>query len=495
MGEVIKAGGYYSRVLLFIALMSAAPLLTLPFYPEERGSASAFLIPAVIVALAGIAAAAVPKGNSGKDLPRVWQSPLKSGSLPVLFAWCAAIVASAAPFVLDGRLDVIHALFESTSGWSTTGLTVVDVAATPHIFLFHRAFMQYCGGLGFIIVIAIVLHERQMMSLYNAEGHADGLMPNLRRTSTAIFLIYTGCLILGTLLYRLFGMPVFDAICHTMAALSTAGFSTRAGSIGEYGSAPIELITVVLMLIGSSNFAWLLLLVKRKFKRVAKISEVRFLFGVLAVFIPLTAFTLITQYGKSLLGGLRGALFCVVTVFSTTGYSTDNYAVWPPAAILLIILLMILGAGTGSTAGGIKLLRAYILARVTRMNILRRLSPGRSVRVMRYTRAQGEAPIDDNLIRDTLEFVVIYSSVLIIGTLLTTLFEGGAAGLEEAFFEFASALGTVGISNGLTARASTGTLIVEMLGMLLGRLEIFIVFLGLYSAFEKVRNRFVRAGN
>ncbi|MDR2420753.1 MAG: TrkH family potassium uptake protein [Oscillospiraceae bacterium] len=487
-----KGGGYYPRVLLFIALTTSAPLLTLPFYPEDAKYAASFIVPAVFAAVLGLVFSLVSRRRPSADAPRVWQSPLKNGSLPVLFAWCSAIVAGAVPFALGGRLGFVHALFESVSGWSTTGLSVVDVADTPRIYLFHRAFMQYCGGLGFIIVIAIVLQGRQMMSMYSAEGHPDGLMPNLKRMSVSIFLIYTSCLALGTSLYALFGMSVFEALCHAMSALSTAGFSTRAGSIGEYGSLPIELVTIVLMLIGSSNFAWLLLLVRRKFKRFARISEVRFMFATLAVFVPLVTATLLAQYRKGFLEALRGAVFCVVTMFSTTGYSTDNYSAWPPVAIGLLLVLMVLGAGTGSTAGGIKMLRAYILARITKANISRRLSPSHSVKLMRCVRAQGEMQIDDGLIRDTIEFTAVYGAVLFVGTFLGAFFEGNSATLGEVFFEFTSALGTVGVSNGLTARAANGTLIVEMLGMLMGRLEIFIVLLGLYSVFEKLKKRAAR---
>ncbi|MDR2616161.1 MAG: TrkH family potassium uptake protein [Oscillospiraceae bacterium] len=482
-------GGYYPKVLFFIAIVTAAPLLMLPFFPKEIDEVPAFLIPAVLAALAGVTAARVSKGKTEKEIPRVWQSPLKNGSLPVLFAWCAAIAAGAAPFVISGRLDILHALFEASAGWTTAGLSVADVSALPNVFLFHRALMQYCGGLGFIIIIAIVLQGRQMVSMYSAEGHPEGFMPNLRRMSVTIFLIYTVCLSLGTLLYALFGMPLFEALCHAMSAISTAGFSTREGNIGAFDSVPIEMVTVFLMLIGASNFAWLLLLAKGRFHRVAKISEVRLMFGVLAAFIPLVAFSLIAHHGKGFWDGLHNAVFCVVSMLSTTGYSIENYGAWPPMAFGLIMLLTALGASTGSTAGGIKLLRVYILARVTKANIRRRLSPSHSVRLMRYTRAQGEAPIDDNLLRDTVEFLFVYFAVLLAGTLLISFFEEGGVALTDALFEFNAALGTSGVSSGLTARASGGTLIVEMLGMLMGRLEIFIVLLGLYSVFDKVRKK------
>ncbi|MDR0905379.1 MAG: TrkH family potassium uptake protein, partial [Oscillospiraceae bacterium] len=399
-------------------------------------------------------------------------------------------LGSSLPFVISGRLDFVHALFESVSGWSTGGMTVVNPDTLPHIFLFHRAFMQYCGGLGFVIIIGIVIGGRQVMSMYNTEVHPGGAQPNLRRTSLTIFLIYMSCFALGAALYRVFGMPLFDAICHAMGSLATAGFSVHSSSIGYYDSLPIEIITMLLMLVGSTNFAVLLLLVRRKFRRVAKISEVRFLGCVLLIFIPLSVFSLIAHNDFGFARSLREATFAVISVLSTTGFTTANYALWPPFVVGLIMLLMLLGGATGSTAGGIKLTRAYILVRVTKSNIFRRVSPSHRIRAMRYGTAQGEEPIDGVLVRDTLEFVTVYAAIIFIGTLLITHFEDSS--LMDALFEFTAAFGTVGLSNGLTAHASTPTLVVEMVAMLLGRLEIFIVFIGVFSAFDKVRDRITK---
>jgi len=405
-----------------------------------------------------------------------------------MLAWCFAFFAGAVPFMISGQLNFILALFESVSGWTTTGLTVVNVTVMPHIFLFHRAFMQYCGGLGFIIMIAMLVQGKQNMNLYNAEGHPDRIMPSLKKTSQIIFLLYSCFLVAGTLTYRLFGMKLFDAICHTMSALSTAGFTTQANSIGQYNSLPIEIITVVLMLIGSTNFAILLLLVKRKFRKVLKVSEVRFMIGLLIVFVPLAALSLMIKTGMGFGESFIHSLFGIVTTFTTTGYSTMNYALWPPFALGLLMLLMIVGGSAGSTAGGIKLFRAYLLIRITKENVRNRLSPARRVTVPSYYRVQGKMPIDNSLIKDTVGFVVCYIGVVIIGTLLLTLTSGSS--LFDAMFEFASAFGTVGISNGLTnAAASVGSLIVLMIGMILGRLEVFIVFIGIFSGVHLLKQQ------
>ena len=152
--------------------------------------------------------------------------------------------------------------------------------------------MQYCGGLGFIMMMIIFISNKQSMNLYSAEGHPDKIMPNIKKTVQAIFIIYNICLVLGSIAYRIAGMTWFDSICHCMCSLSTGGFSTKLMSIGEYNSLSIEIITIVLMLIGTTNFAALLLLARGKVRSFFRVSEVKFMFILLAVFIPPTAVSL-----------------------------------------------------------------------------------------------------------------------------------------------------------------------------------------------------------
>ena len=249
------------------------------------------------------------------------------------------------------------------------------------------------------------------------------------------------------------------------------------------------MITVILMLIGSTNFAILLLLVQGRFRKIFRVSEVRFMLGLLLVCVPLATFSLMHQTGLGLGESLMEALFGVVTTFTTTGYSTMNYALWPPFALGLLMLLMIIGGSVGSTAGGIKLLRSYLLIQIIKENIRSRLSPARRITAPAYYRVQGKMPIDHALIKDTFGFVACYMAVFIIGTLLLTLTAN--CSLFDAMFEFASAFGTVGISNGLTnASASLGSLLILIVGMLLGRLEVFIVFIGAYAGARALKQRF-----
>lgn len=484
MKKFILEESSIGKLILLIGILLAVPLLVLPFYPEEAIYAPAFLIPAGCSVLTGLGIGFL---SDHKKEEKDYRGHLYASSMTVLSAWGCGILAGASPFLLAGQLGVVQALFEAVSGWTTTGLSVVDVAETSHIFLFHRSFMQFCGGLGFVMMMIIFIQERESMNLYNAEGHPDRLLPSLGKTARAISLMYCGFLAAGTLAYVLAGMPVFDSINHAMCALSTGGFSTKADSIGAYNSIVVETMTNILMLLGTTNFAVLLLLVQGKFKKVWQVSEVRFLFAVLAVSVPLAAWSLHQlMFPGNIKESFRQAGFNMIAALSTTGFSTMGYQGWPQASIGIMILLMLIGGGIGSTAGGLKLTRVYILMRMAAENMKERVSSGRRISAPFYRNAQGRQPLDDRLFRQTGSFAVTYLLLFITGSLLLTVTAG--CGLSEAMFEFASALGTVGLSIGVTGpETNNATLLVEMAGMLLGRLEIFIVPIGFYCLFDRIR--------
>ena len=254
------------------------------------------------------------------------------------------------------------------------------------------------------------------------------------------------------------------------------------------------MITIFLMLIGTTNFAVLLLMAKRKWRQVIRVSEVRFMLLLLLIFIPMTTLSLSRGLDMGIGESVRRASFDVVSALSTTGYSTMSYTAWPPFAIGVLILMMLIGGGIGSTAGGIKLTRVYLMLRQAWQNIRKRLSPSRNIEAPYYIKAQGKTLIDQTLAADTTGFVVCYFLIFIIGALLITLTAG--CSLSDAMFEFASALGTVGLSIGITSPTTgAGTLIVEMFGMLLGRLEIFIVLIGFYSGAVAIKQHFKHSKN
>ena len=483
MKQRITRASNVGKLTALIGLLLLAPLLVLPIFPEDAPFAAAFLIPGIASILLGLALClCIPVR------PLTVQEAMHHGNLLVLYIWMYGCLAGALPFVLGGQLTFVQALFEAVSGWTTTGLSVMDVTVTPPIFLFYRSFMQFCGGLGFVMIMMTFVQGRMGMVLYNAEGHPDKLMPTLRETVRTIVLMYMAFLIVGIGAYVLCGMPVFDAVLHTMGALSTGGFSNRTESIGAYHSAAIEGVTVVLMLVGTTNFAILLLLVRRKWRDALRCSELRFLGALLVLFVPVTALVLMTGLYMSLGEGLRQALFNIVSALSTTGYATMSYERWPQAALGIMILMMLIGGGAGSTAGGIKLSRTLIMLKASFAELRARVSPEHEVHTPSITRAQGKSPVDAPTLRATSGFVTLYLLLFAAGTLLLCITEG--APLANCMFEFASSLGTVGLSIGLTGPTTcAATLLVEIAGMLLGRLEIFLVFTGLGSAVFLMRQR------
>lgn len=218
--------------MLIIAGCLIVSLAGCLFEPASLSQAWAFLLPAGISAAAGLALRLLAK--SDRPLVRHWDA------LTVVAGWLWGFFIGALPFWLLCQLTPVQALFESVSGWTTTGLSVMDVEAQSRLILFYRSFMQYCGGLGFLLMMAMLIQNRQSAALYAAEGHADWLVPNLMATARTILKIYLLFLAGGILAYLLAGVSFFDALCTTMCALSTGGFANYGASVGHWHSAAIS---------------------------------------------------------------------------------------------------------------------------------------------------------------------------------------------------------------------------------------------------------------
>ncbi len=480
----------FGKLMILIGLVVLTPILLIPFYPEEKYLTWTFLLPGALSIFLGFVHSIIFRNSSEYSSDRLFE--YHKSSVIVVFAWLWGFLIGALPFVFSSQLRFVQALFESVSGFTTTGLSVMDVSKVPKIFLFYRSFMQYCGGLGFVLVMLIIVSGKRSMDLFSAEGHPDKLLPALKKTSRIIFLMYIAFLLIGTLAYCICGMPLFDSINHTMCALSTGGFSTKLNSIGEYKSLSIDLVTVVLMVIGTSNFAVLLLFVKGQWRKLAKVSEMRFFFLILSISTIFCGINLSKSFGWSFGEGLRQALFNTSSALSTTGYSTMAYTDWPQFSIGLMIILMLIGGGIGSTAGGLKLTRVYLLFRFIQMRIKKSISSSRRISVDYYTKAQGKVKIDNDVCIESLGFISLYMILFFIGSLLITLTANSS--WTEAMFEFASSIGTVGLSIGLTGpNTNDATLLVEIVGMFVGRLEIFIVVIASYSAIVGVKKALRRS--
>lgn len=471
---------YIGILIMATAFFLLLPLLSLPFYPEEIKYSYAFFVPAIIIFVIGFIAWKYTKHNREEV-----SLSLKEGGIIVLVSWIVAVVSSAIPFMLINMLNFTQAIFESMSGWTTTGLSVIDVTKAPKLILLWRSIMQFFGGAGLVVVmLSSVLHPYGF-GLYNAEGRSDQLLPHVKKSTKAIMIIYSGYTLGGIILYLIAGMTFFDAFNHSLAALSTGGFSTKANSIGYYNNFSIEIITWILMLIGTTNFATHFALLKGKFKVFFKNGEIRLLMLLNMAFVPILMYFSINQLYESIPKILRRSIFETITAISTTGFSLDTFTTWNLFGTFIIIILMLIGGGTGSTAGGIKLYRIYLIFKSIYWEIKGYFLPENTVRKNYIWRGEKRIAVKSDFVMEAANYVVLYMFTYFLGVLI---FLSQGYNLSDSMFEFASALGTVGLSVGITSPDAPSIILwTETFGMFLGRLEFFVIFFAIIKIFKDMK--------
>jgi trk system potassium uptake protein TrkH len=462
--------GYTGLLCLIASLLIASPLVLLIAYPQEGPLAWGFLLPA---GLLGLPALLLWR----RLTPRAVTLTMQEGAVIVVLTWVVTLLVGAVPFMVSRELAFTHALFESTSGWTTAGLSVLDVSRAPVLILFYRSIIQLAGGAGLAILMLSALAGPVGPGLSVAEGRPEQLLPHVRRSARLVLTMYSGYIVVGIVGLRLAGMNWFDAVNHAFTALSTGGFSTRAESIAYWHSPAVEAVTIVLMLLGTLNFLTAYTFLQRKYRAVARNSEVRQTVFLIVVGSGVLLFGVTGGLYPALGERLRVSVFNTVSVLSTTGFATVDYAHWNGLGWLLLILFMLMGGGTGSTAGGIKQYRIYVLCRGLVWEFRRRFLPSSVVSEPDVWRGEEKHFITDRHLRQIALFVFLYLSVFFVGSGMIAAY---GYPLQDSLFEFASALGTVGISVGITTvGAPAGVLWVEMAAMFLGRLEFFTIVIGL----------------
>jgi trk system potassium uptake protein TrkH len=385
-------------------------------------------------------------------------------------------VIGAIPFLLVERISVTQAVFESVSGWTTTGLSVIDVTQTSKMVLLLRSTLQLVGGAGFAIIMVATLIGPTGSSVSGAEGRTEQLVPHVRESARIVLMLYLGYTVVGIVAYVLAGMHLFDAVNHAFAAVSTGGFSTRADSIGYWNSTAVEAVTLPLMLLGNMNFLTAYLILKGRLRAAARSGELRLMAILTPISILLVLLLVCQGLYTPLAKAVRVSIFETVSALTTTGFSTVPYGQWNALGILVLVLLMVIGGGVCSTAGGLKQYRVFLLAKALVWEIRRALLPRDAVVDEHVWRGEQRCSVGDGHIREVAVFSCFYLAALGVGTLILA---AHGYRLDEALFEYASAQGTVGLSVGVTsATAPPMVLWTEILGMFFGRLEFLVIFIG-----------------
>ena len=415
----------------------------------------------------------------------------RSAFLVVTLGWVSACVVGGLPFIYHPALELslLDAFFEASSGFTTTGATVLSgLDDMPRSVLLWRSLTHWLGGMGIVLLGVAVLPVLGVggMQLFKAESPGptkDKLTPRVAETAKVLWLLYLGLTVAAAALLYASGMPLFDAICHAMATLSTGGFSTHDASLGHYSSGLIHTVTSVFMLLGGCSFLVLYRTLTSGL-RWGESPELRAYVGIFVCTAALIGVDLrlhMSAEYPTLSAAADHAIFQTASILTTTGFSTRDFASWPFLSHGLLVLLFFIGGMAGSTGGGIKVVRVVLFAKLAFVQFFRLVHP-RGVVTIKL----GASTVEDDVLLGVLGFIAMWMLLLGAGTVLLAMF---GSDLITAASAAAVTLGNIGPGFGdagpthTFAPFSAPAKLVMSLLMILGRLEVFAVLVVLTPGF------------
>ncbi|MDR0597501.1 MAG: TrkH family potassium uptake protein [Treponema sp.] len=459
-------------LVMFSGLFSLAmffPLLTAILYREER------MIFAFGVCIAAILAVSLPVFIFSKK--RKIDFTANEGILLVCLTWILAGLLGAAPYYLSGFIPrYVDAVFESVSGFTTTGATILsDLEILPRSFHLWRGITHWLGGLGIVVLTVALAPSLGAGGFYLVKAETTGPMkekftPKITVTAKILWLIYSGITLSMVALLMLGGMDWLDAVVHAFSTMGTGGFSTKNASIAAWNSPYIHWVCIVFMFIASFNFTLIYRLLQGKYGELIRNSEAK-AYTTIFVIAALVVATQLVGYTGSVEKSLRYAFFDTVSIVSSTGLMIDDHSQWPSLAQFVVFMLMLLGGCSGSTAGGIKIIRYVILFKQTKNELLRNLYP-RGVFSMQLDGKSG----GKDIVFSVSSFFYLYAILVALGTLLVC---SAGEGLYDSLNASLLILGNIGLGLG---KLVSGTLFYEAPDyvkwglsalMIIGRLEIY----------------------
>jgi trk system potassium uptake protein TrkH len=406
----------------------------------------------------------------------------KEGLLIVVLSWFISCLSGSLPYILyGGPFSFTNAWFESVSGFTTTGSSILsNIEALPSGLLFWRASTHWIGGIGIIIFVLSVLPFLGVaeMVLFRSEISSmvkENFHHRARKAIQILAGIYVGLTFLETILLLIFGMNLFDALTHSFATIATGGFSSKNASIAYYNSPAIENVITIFMILSGVHFALLFSVVRGNIRELWHSSVVRYYFLALLAGVLITTWNVHGEIFQGWDRSFRYALFNVVSVGTSTGFATTDTSIWPPLAQVLLIFFALQCACAGSTSGGIKTDRIVLLGKSFMRHLKKIMHPNAVIPI----RIDGNA-VDDELVSKGVLYVAIYLLIVFIATLLllligvhiTEAFSGTVATMGNV----GPGLGSVGSSGNFSQLPSAGKWILSVT-MLLGRLEIYAFFI------------------
>ena len=403
----------------------------------------------------------------------------REGLVCVGFSWIVLSLLGCLPFVFSGNIPrFIDAFFETVSGFTTTGASVVpSVEALDKGILYWRSFSHWLGGMGVLVFLLAVVPSSGKgtgftMHLLRAESPGPDvgkLVPKMKQTATILYSIYVALTVLNVIFLLLGGMSLFESVCTAFGTAGTGGFGIKNDSLAGY-SPYLQNVTTVFMTLFGVNFSIYYLLLLKEFRSAFKDEELRLYLGIILVSVLLIVLNIRPLYA-TLEETIRHAAFQVSSIMTTTGFATTDFDLWPSFSKTILLALMVIGASAGSTGGGIKCIRVLLLFKILRRNIRQILNPQKVMVV----RNNGKA-VDEKVLSNTNAYLAAYVVIIIISTLLVSLdgfdFETNMSAVLACFNNIGPGMAAVGATCNYAAYSVFSKLVLSI-DMLAGRLEIF----------------------
>lgn len=461
-------------LLLGLIALSMIPSLLLAIADYHEPSIRAFLYP-ILVCTSG-ALLALLLGRSSQVVLNAGD-----GFLLVSLAWFLTSILGSIPFIVTGVVsNPADALFESVSGFTTTGATIfANVETLPRAILFWRAMTHWLGGMGIVVltVALIPLLGVGGFQLLKAEApgpEKDKITPKITATAKILWFIYIGLTALEILLLMIGGMNWFDAVTHAFATMATGGFGTKNASIAYYNSAWIDWVITVFMILAGMNFSLYYRLLQGKIQDIIKNTELKVYLAIILIASLLIALTLLPKY-NTMAEALRFSSFQVASILTTTGFATADFDLWPSFAKAVLLVLMFIGGCSGSTGGGIKVVRHVVLFKQAGNEIRRLLHP-RGVFSIQLNGRVGRKDV----VYGVAGFVFLYMALVFTVTMVVTI---SGADLISALSTALVTVGNIGPGFGIVgpsqnyAHYPDYVKLVCSFAMIAGRLELWTVFI------------------
>lgn len=465
---------------LFLGLSMILPLLTDIFYDHDT------LVPWLVsMALSMVLGGVLLLGTRKAKTSHLSQ---REGVAIVVAGWLVVGFLGALPFYFSTSFaSLTDALFESISGFTTTGASILtDVEALSHGLLLWRSLIQWLGGMGIIVLSIAILPFLGIggMQLFKAEVPSptpDKLKPRIRDTATILWKVYVLFTALQVLVLWLGGMGPYDAVCHAFTTMPTGGFSTKTASIAHYDSCYFDVVFIIFMLLAGVNFSLHYQMLRGKPLAFWRDSECRFYLGVLVFLCLIVTVDLHVHLGKALGEALRYGSFQVVSLLTTTGYATADYEQWPAMSQLVLLLCMFAGASAGSTGGGMKMIRVMLCFKFCVRELLSLIHPHGIYKI----KLNGTL-VSEKVMASILAFLALYMTVFALGSLVLA---SMGVDVMTSVSAVASCVGNIGPAFGSVGPTENYALLPEAAKwllsgcMILGRLEIYTLIIFLVPEF------------